>query len=287
MTLAMAVDRAFVATTGLSGAGEIKLFPGFMDAYVSVGGPGIVEEYHGPRSQVCFHGRGKHWGRGADAQCELADLLVVSLLSGGAEPRATFLQAKYEKRAPLGFCCPVEFKDYVANMEQWDLLARRPKIRRANKRFVPPSDLLSGATLASVGSFGFFYRNDAGEPQLQYVSADALKPKQDYAKRGGKLKRIGSGCVDRRQGGYTEAVARCCTVELVSALDRGLIGTPLTTGSSVARHVRSVAASLAQPGPLATQLLTELDAAEARAVDGSESFGARSLLIVRGDGAEL
>lgn len=156
-------------TTGRS-LGEITLFRALLDS-LKAGAPNVlVEEYHGAGHQVRHH-TVPAIGLGAQ-RCELSDLmLAVFHQDSSVPPRLTFLQAKYErgvfsKARPLG-----------ANYVQWSLLAGRPALQGCAK-FAPPIDLLSGAVLPSIGTFGFFIETGTTIKQydLMYSVAEALGP---------------------------------------------------------------------------------------------------------------
>lgn len=77
--------------------------------------------------------------------------------------------------------------EFQANLEQWDLLSRRPVISPV-RPFTADPELLSGAALPSVGSFGVFHRGCCcRESGFFYVSADCLQPKGAPKTRSGKL----------------------------------------------------------------------------------------------------
>jgi len=149
--------------------GEVDLFRALLAALRVA--PGVqAEEYHGSGHQV-RHTTIRQVGLG-DCRCELSDLMLVSFHQDpSVSPRLTFLQAKYE-RGPLTI-----HRAPKANYVQWSLLAGRPPIIPTGK-FHPPADLLKGALLPSVGTFGFFVNgsNRNAKYDLVYASADALVP---------------------------------------------------------------------------------------------------------------
>lgn len=129
-----------------------------------------VEEYHGNSHQVYFQPRFS--GSKRMRRCELADLAIVSYSRRGRErARITFLQAKNDRRRRT-LPPTVSKLGWRVNTVQWDLLSGRPAIR-GHRRFNPPSDLLSGAILPSVGSFGFFH-HVGNTVDMAYTSADQL-----------------------------------------------------------------------------------------------------------------
>jgi hypothetical protein len=188
-----------------------------------------LEEYHGQVSQVQFTPPSQsnyNWAR-SSPQCELADLLIVAFRGGGdSSIRLTLLQAKSERneRSPTLGSRPW----FKGNMEQWDLLSRRPPIQGAHSTFSPPRGLLRDAILPSVGSFGFFYRDSPQDDyHLYYNRAESLQPTYNYANRyGGRLK-VSNGQLSNQRHGFVEA---CLAPEtrLFGALTYAhLIGTPI------------------------------------------------------------
>jgi len=150
--------------------GEVRLFRALLDSITSAAPDVQVAEYHGGGHQVS-HATVRHVGLGV-RRCELSDLMVVAFhRNRPVSPRLTFLQAKYERglhrtsRPPSG------------NYVQWSLLAGRQPISGCGK-FRPPTGLLSGALLPSVGTFGFFVdgASRGARYDLVYSSADVLAP---------------------------------------------------------------------------------------------------------------
>lgn len=239
-------------TSNLSGLGEIKLFNCLMESLKALSPKFEVESYHGSSKQVSFDPLFPWDGR-VRARCELADLLIVWFSDNPAnDVRITFLQAKYERKNVLK---PVKHI-YSANLEQWDLLANRPEIDGVGKFSIPP-DLLSGATLPSIGSFGFFYHSNA-KIELFYSSADCLGiPLPHGNGRYYKLKaRSNIRSMRTSQAGLTECVHADNLHEFGDALYAGLIGSPINECS--ANWLRSVLRGLSNQGTLANELIEHL-----------------------------
>src|SRR5690606_20545664 len=110
-------------------------------------------EYHGARHQVRFQGYGGY--SRPNARCELSDLAVVTFDKKLKKGRLTYIQAKYERLANR-HCCSLPPKTLAANLEQWDLLGRRPRLTGGVGNFSPPPTLLSDAAHDSIGTFVFF-----------------------------------------------------------------------------------------------------------------------------------
>lgn len=168
------------ATVGL-GPGEIGLFEALADSLRKASVGFRVEEYHGNAHQVTFAGDGVH--SRSNARCELSDLLIIVYSPPTQSARFTFLQAKSERAIPP---TPSTWA-YHANLEQWDLLARRPDISSVTQNFTPPRDLLSGSLMPSIGSFGIFYQTAKQGYQTLYASADCLRPSIVHAVRRGRV----------------------------------------------------------------------------------------------------
>jgi hypothetical protein len=282
VAFASAYDLKFRALTkGLSHA-EVPLFRQMRKALIGLSGKFDVEEYHGAAHQVKFAGNGSFARK--NARCELSDLMIVTFSSVTNSARLTYLQAKSE-RATLPSVCGRQFS---ANLEQWYLLEKRPKITGVGK-FNPPPDLLASALLPSIGSFAFFYKDPAGDFQTYYAAANFLIPPAIYSQRYGKLRAIGS-CHVKTTAAHAECLAACGNRSFAESLFRLEIGTPIDRSISQAVGTRSwLAANLrasiraAQqedtPSGLAQELL-ELLAPDGNGV-GNNSFGAKHVILIK------
>lgn len=281
VAFASAYDLKFRALTkGLSHA-EVPLFRQMHKAFVGLSGKFDVEEYHGTAHQVEFAGNGS-FAR-TNARCELSDLMIVTFSSVTKSARLTYLQVKSE-RATLSSVCGRQFS---ANLEQWYLLQKRPKITGVGK-FNPPPDLLASALLPSIGSFAFFYKDPAGDFQTYYASANFLTPPRIYSQRYGKLQTI--ACHVKTTTTHLECLAACGNRSFAESLFRLEIGTPIDKSISQAIGTRNwLAANLrasirvAQqedtPSGLAKELL-ELLAPDGNGV-GNNSFGAKHMILIK------
>lgn len=268
-------------TKGLSHA-EVPLFRQMHKALVGLSGKFEVEEYHGTAHQVDFAGNGS-FAR-TNARCELSDLMIITFSSVAQAARLTYLQAKSE-RATLASVCGRQFS---ANLEQWYLLEKRPKITGVGK-FNPPPDLLASALLPSIGSFAFFFKDPAGDFQTYYAAANFLTPPKIYSQRYGKLQAIGP-CHVTTKATYPECLAACGNRSFAESLFRLEIGTPIDRSIGQATGTRNwLAANLrasiraAQqentPSGLAQELL-ELLAPDGNEV-GNNSFGAKHVILIK------
>lgn len=271
-------------STGL-GKGEITLFQAMHKSMEGVAKcpEVVVEEYHGSNHQVTFTGTGTY-SRTA-ARCELSDLLVVVYDRQTMDARLSYIQAKSE-RIVAANACGIAGSRLTANLEQWDLLARRPRISGVGS-FRPPPDLLSSAPLASVGSFVFFLHG-AGGVEIQYAAASNLQRPPQSVSRNGRL----IAGPDRCQ---CDPSPECLSV--YGNADFGvflfglMIGTPILTFgkpgtksvcSWLAGQLRGFAAQAAMAdtrAELASELADRLDPDRAPAAE-EPNVGAASFLIV-------
>lgn len=187
---ATALEMAWRSESEKSNFSEVQQFRALMRSFSSLSLPFKIEEFHGMKYQVVFNGQGS-WGR-PSARCEISDLLVISYRkSPQFQARATLLQAKKsnEKHPSLcgGFPNSIPYTDFKANLEQWDLLSRRPNVLP-----YPPFDchpeILSGAILPSIGSLGVFHRISAKDYGFFYMTADSAEPISSPKKKHAKLK---------------------------------------------------------------------------------------------------
>ena len=178
-------------------------------------------------------------GQRPRARCELCDvLLVVYSTNGGFGARVTFLQAKLSREThATGLAASaglIERQEFKANFEQWNLLCSRPPLL-ATTVFDPPPDLLSGALLPSVGTFGIFHQLPHSPVDLFYVSADCLAPASTPPGPDTRLGRLITkhGGAARRAVGSWDEVTYCPNVfQFAQALYDLSIGTPVVFAAS-------------------------------------------------------
>ena len=192
---ARALNKAWHKESSKSLFTEVQQFRALKRSFKSLKGSYKVEEFHGMKHQVIFKGKGS-WGRNP-ARCEISDLLIVTYQKKPKfHARATFLQAKRSTSTHKNLCsywpkwsAPVKFQ---ANLEQWDLLSRRPRVK-PHPPFKCHPEILNGAILSSIGSIGVFHKISRKNYDFFYLSADIANPlssapKQKYASL--KVKRV-------------------------------------------------------------------------------------------------
>lgn len=104
---------------------------------------------------------------------EICDLCILTYSPRKREARMTFLQAKCYKNDKT-IKPPFRFKgDYL----QYDLLSKRPEIEGTGALINIPKNILSGALLDSVGTFGIFYFDTNKQIDFAYAIASDLKVK--------------------------------------------------------------------------------------------------------------
>lgn len=208
---------------------EVDLFRAFISAFNALGTDALAKEYHGNRYQVTFNER-RGAGR-AVPRCELCDVMIINYpISDPGAARITFNQAKVTDNVlrchqAFSTAAPYSFR---ANLEQWDLLSNRPYISSASRFFYPPSNLLSGALLSSVGTFGVFYPVGTSF-DFAYLVADGLTPLHNNASPSGTLLWRAPLLQIRVVGTHDEMTGTCCLHQFGDALEQNLIGTPIST----------------------------------------------------------
>ncbi|QDW67903.1 hypothetical protein FPZ22_08130 [Luteimonas granuli] len=272
--------------------GEVALFRAFIKSFNALGPEALAKEYHGNRYQVTFQ-QARGAGR-STPRCELCDVLIIHYPAGNpSAARLTFNQAKAASKplGCLGLASLHQPYSFGANLEQWDLLSNRPLVRPATKTFQPPSDLLSGALLPSVGSFGVFYPASAGF-EFAYFVADRLNPLRNGPSRSGTLQWTHPLHQLRKVAGYTEVLGTCCIRKFGEALELGHVGTPVLHLLSRSAELRAwLAGALVALGrehresQLPQELLTGLELG--RSVEdgtsrrGEEPAPVRAVILVR------
>lgn len=290
----------FYQRTHGSSAGEIGLFRKMMDALTAAGGLGSgvkSAEIHGNSHQVRFVGPGGY--SRVNARCELADVMVVAFSPHSNQARLSFIQAKSERN--FGIHTGIVGRKLRANLEQWDLLSRRPEIKGVGA-FNPPPSLLSGATRRSVGSFVFFVKDGRGGYDIYYASAARLPLGGRYTQRNGSLLAQDALCTFRPGGG--EAHSMVGAFKFGVCLADLLIGASIgpkqrgAWGGSVNRFIaQQVRRAMRNLGDEATEQQVELSRSVERLLDPDNrdaddigglapAFGARSLLLIQTSNSE-
>jgi hypothetical protein len=230
----------FRSATNFSTHGEVALFRELASAIQTNTKSVFIDETHGPKKcNVRFVNC-----LGAQDRCEISDLLIITFLSKDKPLRATFWQAKKEPKSEWASSkSKVRQLDFQAQFNQWDLLARRPKISGAEK-FSPPKNLLSGATSSSIGSFGTFYERN-GVIEVFHSVAEFVCCKNPNAKH---PMFISNGLLGRYQFSHQEAITRVKLREFLAALLGYQIGSLLLPTSPadvwLAKYAQSKASQM-------------------------------------------
>lgn len=283
--------RSFALNANGLGKGEIVLFRAMQKSLLAIARPPqvVVDEYHGATHQVTFKGSGTY--SRTNARCELSDLLVIVYDRQTKDARLTYIQAKSE-RSVAAHTSGVVGKSLVANLEQWDLLARRPRIAAApgawgrQSSFNPPPDLLSSAQLRSIGSFAFFLHGSSGVDIYYAAASELLRPPRCLS-RSGKLIVAADMC-------QCAPIPECLSVygnaKFGAFLFGLMIGTPILTSGRpttasfstwLAAQLRGFApqsAAPVAPAEVANELADLLDPDRGPAAS-MPSVGARTLLL--------
>lgn len=229
LTFGKALAKAWKQESSAVPYREPLLFRAFRAAILSLSNQFLIEEFHGNKHQVAFVGRGS-WCRKLP-RCEISDLLILTFRERPSiSVRMTFLQIK--RAGNLQSLCH-EYPNFrtprifSANLEQWDLLSRRPSILGIPP-FDPPAHLLRGALLPSVGSYGVFHKVDKKAVGFLYSSAHMLRPVgKPNSKHWRLMTRACNHQIRRILSGYTETVMTCCLAYFGAHLFDGTIGTPI------------------------------------------------------------
>jgi len=285
--LGQAFAKSFANNSANVGKGEVALFQAMQKSLLALANPPnvVVEEYHGTQHQVTFTGSGTY--SRTNARCELSDLLIVVYDCDSKYARLTYIQAKSERNVPAS-PCGIAGKHLGANLEQWDLLARRPPIRGVGT-FKPPSDLLCRALLPSIGSFVFFIHGCASV-DIYYCAASWLTMPYPYSTRAGKLTAVGNLCLCHHGAPIPKPPPECVSVygnaEFGAFLFGMMIGEPILIhgtpqraglASWLAAQLRGLAARADRKESLAGELADLLAPQGERAQE--PNVGAATLLL--------
>ncbi|WP_201528774.1 hypothetical protein [Psychrobacter frigidicola] len=268
---AQKLTKAWNTESSKSNFSEVQQFRALMRSFHSLNNSFKVEEFHGMKHQVVFNGEGS-WGR-PTARCEISDLLIISYRKNPEfQARATLLQAKKSNEKHINLCKglpnSIPYINFKANLEQWDLLSRRPNVLP-----YPPFDchpeILSGAILPSIGSLGVFHKISGKNYGFFYMSADAAEPLSSPKRKYAKLKTRTFKTL-RSINGYVECTYACCLFIFAKALYELEIGTPIGPENTVSgedKNYRNIFR-----GWLRTVLYSHLE------ITNNESLLARDLL---------
>jgi hypothetical protein len=293
---ASSLQNSFARESATANFSEVQQFRALIRSFSSLSGPFDVEEYHGPKHQVLFNGQGA-WGR-SPARCELCDVLILAYsLNRGFRGRITFLQAKLSKDKHTNLCKGwpylTDIEEFKGNLEQWDLLSRRPDILPVPPFKVHPQ-LLRGSLLPSVGSFGVFHKNALGSIDFFYSSADVLSVVGAPTTKQGKLT-TSPNPRQRITDGLLETTFCCCLSTFGEALYNLEIGTPIEphptgvgsndSGSVLRSWIRNVLSfyiEVAERDSILARQLRELLETQEEQDDGFPN-SIPSLILIRSD----
>lgn len=291
-TFAQAFKSQFQSLTKGSSPREIPLFRALSNTIKSISTQFSINEYHGAGHQVTFTAT-PPLSRPIP-RCELADLMIVAYRTvPSLSIRVTYFQAKSERAYAQASLCGRTFS-FCGNVEQWCLLAERPQISGCG-RFKPPADLLTGALLDSIGTFGFFYRLNTTSPyEMFYSVASNLSPANRLA-RYSKLN-VTVPCYKHHWSyDYAETVATGCFECFAHDLASNFIGSPIEPNTStpdslwrlkirtwlkvyLRDRLEEPRASREDPGRRLLALLEELEEKSADLVT-PKSIGVKSVVV--------
>lgn len=230
----------FRSATNFHAHDEVKLFRELAKAIQGNTSSVFIDETHGPKKcNVRFANC-----LGAQDRCEISDLLIITFISKNKPLRATFWQAKKESKSEWASSkSRVRQLDFNAQFNQWDLLARRPKIIGVES-FCPPENLLSGAASSSIGSFGAFYERN-GVVEVFHSVAEFVCCRNPNAKH---PVFISNGLLGRYRIARQEAITRVKLRDFLAALLGCQIGSLLLPTSSsdfwLAKYAQSKASQM-------------------------------------------
>ena len=276
-------DSEFKKKTQNFNGNEIPLFRAMSDSLLATSSQFGIEEYHGTSNQVRFIG--DNVNARINARCELSDLLIIVFSEQTKEVRLTYLQAKSERSK----ITPSLHSQFNANYEQWYLLSQRPSITGVGS-FAPPPDLLSGATLPSIGTYAFFYKNNIGEFETYYASADNLHPLASNRSMKGKIAAIDGKNYFRQINGYKECIASINNYYFAYHLFNLTIGSPISIANPAMANVRnwlcmnlrskiSIEKSNDKSTSIAENLIDILEPEDNSSVNGD--LGSKKLFIIK------
>jgi hypothetical protein len=239
-SFARELAKAWSRESSKSNFSEVQQFRALMRSFGSLRQPFKIEEFHGMKHQIVFNGKGS-WGR-PSARCELSDLLIISYKKNpDFQARATLLQAKKSNEKHSSLCSglpnSIPYTDFKANLEQWDLLSRRPNVLPYPPFDCHP-DILSGAIMPSIGSLGVFHRYSGKDYGFFYIAADLSEPLSSPKRKHAKLK-TKTNSRYRTINGYTECTYACCLPTFAEALYKLEIGTPIEQKNCVDKEDES------------------------------------------------
>lgn len=228
-TFATTFKSQFQSLTNGWNPREIPLFQALSNTINSISTQFSIYEYHGASHQVTFTATPPLLR--PNPRCELADLMIVTYRTmPSLSIRVTYFQAKSERACVHTPLCGRTF-NFCGNVEQWYLLAEKPQIFGCGT-FQPPADLLTGALLDSIGTFGVFYRQNTASPyEMFYSVASNLSPANRLV-RYSKLNATFPCYQHNWSHGYAETVVAGCFEWFAHDLASNFIGSPIEPNPS-------------------------------------------------------
>lgn len=228
-TFATTFKSQFQSLTSGWNPREIPLFQALSSTIKSISTQFSINEYHGASHQVTFTATPPLLR--PTPRCELADLMIVAYRTmPSLSIRVTYFQAKSERAYVHTPLCGRTF-NFCGNVEQWYLLAEKPQIIGSGT-FQPPTDLLTGALLNSIGTFGVFYRQNTGSPYEMFYSAASNLAPANRLVRYSKLNATVPCYQHHWSHGYVETVAAGCFEWFAHDLASNFIGSPIEPNPS-------------------------------------------------------
>lgn len=162
---------------GIKTLDEVELFRALIDSFNFSSNLCIAEEFH-QKAKVSFKPCGPYKKSAAflkkkqdHVDCELSDIYLVAYDSNLRKIKHTFIQAKFDSLNDVDTICK---HGSAAELHQWDLLRRRPKLISGKFKGISiPEDILKKAPYKSVGSYLFFSKHY----DFCFFDASRLKPK--------------------------------------------------------------------------------------------------------------
>lgn len=227
-------ERFHRATAKRSGLHEDELLHELTEALTALGDASdalAVETHDGRRAYV--HVPIRESLGGGRRRCQLADLLLVSYAATSPpQVRLTFLQTRRRPGPLPSVEGPLPLARAPTNVYHWDLLHRRPPVEPAG-RVRPPTDVLAEARLASVGSFGVFYRPSPDRWSFRFASAGVVQPWGEWppAAKPRRTAQFPDVTAWRRVEGQRETLAADLR-DFGDLLVEGAVGSPLAFGAA-------------------------------------------------------
>jgi hypothetical protein len=229
---------------------EVSLFSSLARSITEHSSSAFIDETHGGGvCNVSFSSVSKKV-----ETCEIADLLIISI-SNQNDLRATFWQAKKEAKSKwVSRSTGSEQFDFDGQLNQWDLLSRRPLVTGVAS-FHPPRDLLSSFSSAAIGSFGVFYQRGS-LLQVSHSTAEfvaCLNPTVKSPKMGV------NGYLTRFRCGESEILVRTTLEAFLDSLLAWEIGAVLNRAHPTHRWLIEYARRKSSGQQVPTEIIRVLD----------------------------